>query len=68
MIIMEILISVFIICVFIIAVLSTTISFLIICGILNFTSKWINFYAQVILYSLIVAIISFICIILIITP
>ena len=65
---MEILISVFIISVFIIAVLSATISFLIICGILNFTTKGINFYAQVILYSLIVAIISFICIILIITP
>lgn len=35
---------------------------------ISHTTKGLNIYAQVILYSLIVAIISFICIILIITP
>ena len=64
---MEILIGI-LIGVFIIAVLSATFSFLIICGILNYTTKGLKFYTQLILYSLLVAIISFICIILIKTP
>lgn len=64
---MEILIGILIgVC--IIAVLSATFSFLIICGILNFTTKGLNFYTQLIIYSSLVAIISFICIILIKTP
>lgn len=48
---------------FISAVLSAT--FWIICVIFNFNTKRLNFYTQQLLYSLLIAVISFMCIILI---
>ena len=65
---MEILIGILIgIC--ITAALSASFSFWMICGILSFNTKRLNFYNQVMIYSLLVAIISFFtCIILIKTP
>ena len=48
---------------FISAALSAT--FWIICVIFNFNTKRLNFYTQLILYSLLIVVISFMCIILI---
>lgn len=39
--------------------------FWIICVIFNFNTKRLNFYTQLLLYSLLIAVISFMCIILI---
>jgi hypothetical protein len=48
---------------FVSAALSVT--FWIICVIFNFNKKRLNFYTQMLLYSLLIAVISFMCIILI---
>lgn len=59
---MEILIGI-LIGAFVSAALSAT--FWIICVIFNFNTKRLNFYTQLLIYSLLVAVISFMCMILI---
>ena len=59
---MEILIGILIIAIILAAISATFCS---ICGIINFNTKRLNFYTQGILYSLLIAVISFMCIILI---